>query len=114
MVSTQIALRSTQIETVRMRQQAHALLARLLSDREQSEQRQAETGRRDPLKFVTGRSALDNAIATTRELIVRLDELQATMNGQASSIEVAARVSTRLSRIRPKAIIRPVAASALS
>ena len=95
MVSTKLARRPTNTETADMRQQAAALLSRLIADRDQSEQRHAEQGKRDPLKSITGRSALDNAILATRELIVRLDELLAQVNGHAPHFEIAARVPGR-------------------
>jgi len=60
--------------TIRARQEADLLLLRLLSDREGSEQRFAEAGKNDPVKNVTGVSALDRAIARTRDMIRRLNQ----------------------------------------
>lgn len=58
-----------------VRDQADALLDKLIDERTRSERRLAEAGRTDPLKLVTGRSAIDNAIAATREMIRDADEL---------------------------------------
>ncbi len=58
-----------------VRDQADALLDKLIAERVRSERRLAEAGRADPLKLVTGRSAIDNAIAATREMIRDVDEL---------------------------------------
>ena len=62
-------------EPIGVRNQADALLDRLLAERARTERRLAEAGRTDPLKLVTGRSAIDNAIAATREMIRDVDEL---------------------------------------
>jgi hypothetical protein len=112
MVSTKPARRIPTTETADMRQQAAALLKRLIADRDQSEQRHAELGKRDPLKSITGRSALDNAIVATRELIVRLDELLTQLNGHGPHIEVAARVPNRVpSRPHVKTSSQPAVAA---
>jgi hypothetical protein len=63
------------VETLALREQAAGLLRRLLESREQSERRMAELGRRDPLKSLTGRSALDEAVANTRAMLASMDEL---------------------------------------
>ncbi len=60
-----------------VRDQADALLDKLIAERTRSERRLAEAGRGDPLKLVTGRSAIDNAIAATRDMIRDVDELVA-------------------------------------
>jgi hypothetical protein len=65
------------IETKRMRELASAVLDRLLVERVECEMRLAETGRRDPLKTVTGSSAMDNAVVTTRDIIKRMDAMLA-------------------------------------
>ncbi len=72
----------TMTQAAQLRQQAGELLERLISDREQSEKRFAEAGKRDPMKFITGRTALENAIASTREMISNMDALLARMNGE--------------------------------
>ena len=58
-----------------VREQADALLRRLIAERTRSERRMAEAGRNDPMKVVTGRSAIENAITATREVIRDVDEL---------------------------------------
>ncbi len=70
-----------------LRERAHRVLAGLEQGRELTEQRAAETGRRDPMKFVTGRSALETAISATREMIRRMDSLLAQCNGKVNGIE---------------------------
>ena len=65
------------IETKRMRVLAAAVLDRLLVERVEWEMRLAEHGRRDPLKIVTGSSAMDNAVVTTRDIIKRMDAMLA-------------------------------------
>ena len=60
---------------VSVRDQANALLDKLVAERTRSERRLAEAGRTDPFKMITGRSAIDNAIAATREMIRDVDEL---------------------------------------
>lgn len=51
---------------------AHALLQQLRAARRTTEQRLSEAGRADPLKTVTGRSSLDNAIDCTEQLICEM------------------------------------------
>lgn len=58
-----------------VRRQAGALLDRLVSSREATEQHSAETGRPDPMKQVTGSTALDGAISMTRKIVLDTDEL---------------------------------------
>ena len=62
-------------DAARLRAQAGDLLQRLIDARRLSEERSAENGRRDPMKSVTGRSALDKAIAAVRIMIDDMDEL---------------------------------------
>jgi hypothetical protein len=57
------------------REEADVLLARLLSDRRLSEQRYAAAGKSDPMKRLTGASALDRAIVSTRQMITHMDDL---------------------------------------
>lgn len=60
-------------DAMRMRCDANQLLTRLLAERELSAQRCAENGKRDPMKQVTGASALDVAIHHARKMIADLD-----------------------------------------
>ena len=77
-VSNHTQMRTRQFavqESCEIRDQASDLLNQLLDHREQSEARFAEIGRTDPIKSITGRSAIDNAIETTRHLIRDIDGL---------------------------------------
>ena len=62
-------------ETVRIREQASELLSELLAQRDMLEVSLEEGGRRDQMKSITGRSALDNAILSTRRIIQSIDRL---------------------------------------
>ena len=62
-------------EALQVREEADRLLDQLVRDRDLSERRGTERGQSDPLKTVTGRSALDNAVRTTEVIIHRLDRL---------------------------------------
>ncbi|MHC5114131.1 MAG: hypothetical protein ACYTGP_06855 [Planctomycetota bacterium] len=57
------------------RGEADLVLSRLIENRLATEQRCADAGRPDPMKSLTGSSALDRAIATTRDIIHRMDDL---------------------------------------
>lgn len=61
------------LETTTAREKAEALLRRLLESKAQSERHLAELKQPDTFKAVTGRSAMDNAIASTRRIIETLD-----------------------------------------
>lgn len=60
-------------ETAAAREKASALLAGLLEAKATTERELAQYQRTDLLKKVTGRSALDNAIESTRRMIETLD-----------------------------------------
>ena len=62
-------------ETVRIREQASDLLSELLLQRDLLEESMDEGGRRDQMKSITGRSALDTAILSTRRMIQSIDRL---------------------------------------
>lgn len=85
MVKHTSATRLTLEEATRLREQACDLLNRLMVDREQSERRFAEAGKRDAMKTVTGRTALDCAVASTREMIQNMDALLAELQGEIAS-----------------------------
>lgn len=72
-------------QAMQLRKQASQLLERLLANRQQSEQRLAETNKRDPLKCVTGRTSYDNAIASAREMILQMDLLIERMQAGAAA-----------------------------
>lgn len=65
----------TLLQAENLRNQADRLLGDLLTARLGCEERLAESGRRDPMKFVTGRTALDNAILETRAMLSQMDQL---------------------------------------
>ena len=60
---------------LKMREQAEALLDRLMTNRNRTEQYHIEHGTEDPMRTVTGRTALDNAIDHTREILRNLDRV---------------------------------------
>jgi hypothetical protein len=71
---------SNSLQTVdETRSQAGRLLRQLLIDQRWNDERFAQTGRRDPLKSLTGFSALERAVATTREMIHRIDQVLVEM-----------------------------------
>lgn len=100
----------SQRDAERLRVQACELLERLQSDRQRSEERLAETGKRDAMKSVTGCTALEAAIASTQELIQRMDrlvdDLRAIPNGRGEALTV----ETEPLRLRHRAQRVPVAA----
>lgn len=57
------------IETAARRDEARTLLDALLDAKRVSEENLATLGRRDLVKQVTGRSSIDNAIASTHGLV---------------------------------------------
>ena len=75
MVSNTRKSQSILIETKLMRRQADDLLHRLIDNRVTIEKKVSEAGRKDPMKFITGHSAIDDAIDSTRQLITHMDEL---------------------------------------
>ncbi len=84
---------------VGVRDQAGALLDKLIAERTRSERRLAEAGRTDPFKMITGRSAIDNAITATREMIRDVDELVVDSvvhhNGTATPLVESIRASAQ-------------------
>lgn len=76
-------------QTRQLRLQADSLLQQLLHGRQQSEQRLAETGQRDAMKFVTGRSAYEEAIATTRCMIRDMDQLLEQMHAEVADYDTS-------------------------
>ena len=62
-------------ETTATRDRAEALLRALLDYKSQSEKNLADLRQADAFKTVTGRSSLDNAIASTQRMIEALDRV---------------------------------------
>lgn len=60
-------------ETIQTRADAEALLRELLRAKEAVERHQAELKLTDPLRRVTGRSSLDNAISSAQRMIETLN-----------------------------------------
>ncbi len=75
MVSDTISMNTVLIKTKLMKRRADELLHRLKINRNTIEQRISNSGRHDPMKFITGKSAMDNAISTTHMLITHMDKL---------------------------------------
>jgi hypothetical protein len=63
------------LETTATRDRAEALLRTLMDCKAQSERNLAELKQADTFKSVTGRSALDNAIASTQRMIESLNRV---------------------------------------
>lgn len=70
-------------ETARRRRQAEALLRSLVAAKRECELQLARFQRSDAMQTVTGRSALDAAIAQTRRMIETLDRTVASCAAQA-------------------------------
>ena len=66
----------------RARDEADSLLVRLIIDRQFSEQRYAAAGKSDPIKNLTGTSAMDRAIESTRVMISHMDDLLEDLRGE--------------------------------
>ena len=62
-------------ETTSTREKAETLLRTLLECKAQSERNLADLKQTDAFKSVTGRSALDNAIASTQRMVEALDRV---------------------------------------
>lgn len=63
------------LETTATRDRAEALLRTLLDYKTQSERNLADLKQPDVFKSVTGRSALDNAIASTQRMVEALNRV---------------------------------------
>lgn len=63
------------LETTATRDRAEALLRTLLDYKAQSEKNLADLKQPDAFKSVTGRSALDNAIASTQRMVEALNRV---------------------------------------
>jgi hypothetical protein len=72
--------------SMRTRDQAEGLLNRLIAERGAAEQRLAEHGRHDPIKDLTGASAFDRAIETTRRMISHMDDLLIELTGEVDGL----------------------------
>ena len=61
------------MERSALKEQAQRALERLMQNRTSSQQYHDDIGQSDPLSSVTGRSAIDRAIDTTREIMQHLE-----------------------------------------
>jgi hypothetical protein len=77
-MTTSSATAALHEELASARTEALTTLARLEAAKLQSERRMAQAGSADLLARVTGRSALDNAIAEARRIIETIDRHAAT------------------------------------
>ncbi|MEX2219593.1 MAG: hypothetical protein WD749_12640 [Phycisphaerales bacterium] len=77
-------------ETTATRQRAEALLRSLTEFKAQSERNLADLRQPDAFKNVTGRSSLDNAIASTQRMIEALDRVIAETKRDAGAGRAAA------------------------
>ncbi|MBL8964284.1 MAG: hypothetical protein KF787_00295 [Phycisphaeraceae bacterium] len=76
-------------ESLDARRRAEELLKGLLSAKSQTEQYLSDAGREDPVKKLTGRSAIDNAIASTRRMIETLDRAMEQVRQELSEQDLA-------------------------
>lgn len=93
MVSDVMPRRPGLKETLQMRLQAKDLLDRLMADRESSERRLAESGKRDPMRAVTGQTAFDGAIASAKQMLAHIDTVLAELghtDGTVLQVDVPA------------------------
>ena len=93
--------RTDQRVTEVMRQATH-LLSQLNAARQSTELRLSETGRVDPIKSVTGRSSLENAIDRTESLI---DEMRTLASEPLAAHERIPAIETSAEACR--AMLRP-------
>jgi hypothetical protein len=71
------------------RDEAETLLRSLTEAKAESEKRLADFRQRDPLKAVTGRSSIDNAIASTQRMLATFDRLLAQAKRDLSDDDAA-------------------------
>ena len=77
------------LEYTATRDQAEALLRGLLDARAESERRLLELRQPDTFKTVTGRSAMDNAIASTQRMIESLNRVIMQLKRDLSEQDLA-------------------------
>lgn len=75
MVRNQRPIHTDINQTMRLRREAACLLRRLQANQQAHEQFCADTGKRDAMRFITGCSAIERAIETTRGMIRSIDDL---------------------------------------
>jgi len=80
----------TLTNATRLREHAVEVLQRLIDERDQFKRRLEETGKRDPMTIITGRSAVEAAIVRTRAMIGEMDALLGQMNRDLTDLETVA------------------------
>jgi len=98
-------------DATKMRCDAERLLKRLLAERAISEERCIENGKRDPIKQVTGASAMDVAIREARQMIEQLDAVLSDGTDKESKEQpgerpVVATIARRLLATPSRAAVR--------
>ena len=95
-------------DAMQMRCDAERLLKRLLAERELSEERCIENGKHDPIKQVTGASAMDAAICDARQMIEQLDAVlsDGTEKNKQEERPIVATIAHRLLATPSKAAVR--------
>ena len=83
MVSDPAAAQEAIDLVIETRRQAGCLLSKLQLDRQKSERRCLEFGFQDPIKDLTGLSAIERAIVETKHAVHRMDELICELQGGA-------------------------------
>jgi len=77
------------LETTKARDKAEHLLRGLLDAKAQSERHLAELKQQDALKAVTGRSAMDNAIASAQRMLEALNRALAELKKDLTEEDLA-------------------------
>ncbi len=77
------------LETNAARDKAEALLRGLLTAKEEAEKQLAEHDQRDPITVVTGESAIDKAINSTRKMIQTLNRRMAEARRDLHDVDMA-------------------------
>jgi hypothetical protein len=85
-----------------LRRQAGDLLCRMLADRETLDRRLSESGKCDPIRSITGASALERAITDARAMIARMDLLLGELDSGIHALSAdQGRGGCELERPRP-------------
>jgi hypothetical protein len=71
-----------------MRLQADRLLQRLERERDRVERRRVALGKRDPIKDITGATAMDRAVGEARAIVQQLDSMLTSMDETPMSLEL--------------------------
>ena len=82
-----------------LRIQARELLERLMQNRDTSRKYHEDAGQDDPIAVVTGRTAIDHAIDTTREMLFDLETAVKSSNHQSHFNTMCSGLSRLRSRV---------------